>query len=57
MKTFAQKTFFVAGLLLAMGWLSVNSSQAQTTSLKLKMGETAPMVTGGNQDGKKRWQS
>src|SRR6478736_5979 len=52
MKTFAQKTSFVASLLLAMGWLSVNSSQAQTTSLKLKVGEVAPLVVGVNQDGK-----
>lgn len=52
MKTFAQKTSFVAGLLLAMGWLSVNSIQAQTASLKLKVGEVAPLVVGVNQDGK-----
>jgi thioredoxin-dependent peroxiredoxin len=52
MKTFAAKFPLIASLLLAMGWLSINSSQAQTTSLKLKVGEAAPLVTGLNQDGK-----
>src|SRR5882672_2172801 len=52
MKTFAPKFSLVASLLLAMSWFSVNSSQAQTNTLKLKVGEAAPLVTGVNQDGK-----
>jgi len=52
MKTFATKFSLAASLLLTIGWFGFDSSQAQTASLNLKVGEAAPSVTGVNQDGK-----
>ncbi|MGC3958183.1 MAG: peroxiredoxin [Verrucomicrobiota bacterium] len=48
MKTFTAKLAFVACWVLLAG---LAYSQAQTNSLKLKVGDTAPQVTGLNQDG------
>lgn len=52
MKTFASKLPFYAGFVLAAACCAFNSSLAQGSNVKLKVGDAAPLVSGINQDGK-----
>ena len=51
MKTFSRKLTCLAGLVLTATLLSIHSSPAQGSNLKLTVGAAAPLVSGLNQDG------